>query len=128
MSILTHIFFTRLFRLQPGMRRLFPLADPESREFAATFFRFVVLHLHASSQLHELLARFGHRGMLDHVTVAEIDAIELSIVGAFREIEGDAWNVATAHAWEVVYAWAWGAMRAGSRERGVRSSPPRSPE
>ncbi len=114
---LTHAFFTRLFEHVPALQGVFPVADTDKRAFAASFFRFVVMHLRSDEALHVLLEQFGERGLLDHVSIAQIDAIGLSMLGALRELEGTSWTVETSSAWEHAYTWTWSTIRHGARAR-----------
>jgi len=114
---LTRAFFARLFEQVPALREVFPIADTDKRVFATTFFRFVVMHLRSDEALYGLLERFGERGLLDHVSIAQIDAIGLSMLGALRELEGTSWTTETSRAWEHAYTWTWSTIRHGARGR-----------
>jgi hemoglobin-like flavoprotein len=112
---LTVAFFACLFKLRPHLRRTFPDKDYDKRTFAATFFRFIVEHLDSEEELGELLERFGQRGLLDHVTLEDSDAIGRSILGALCELEGEFWDAQTARAWKTAYAWTYAVIRDGAR-------------
>lgn len=112
LSCLADAFWARTLAAQPALRRLFS-DDLEQRGIAMSFFSFVVTNLRATDVLCELLERMGQRGLLQHVTISEVEDVVKSLFETLREFEGDDWTVDTAHAWALALTWTLATIRRG---------------
>lgn len=113
-------FFTRVHEASPRLRRIFPHDDLDKRTLAREMFDLVALHLDAQTELRSLLERMGRRGLLDSVSVREIDAISAALLSVLREFDS-AWSDDVERAWDTVFAWVVAALRRGTGVRRGRA-------
>jgi len=115
-SAATLAFFASVQRASSRVRRVFKADDLDQRVLAKEVFDVVVGHLQSPRELRSLLERMGRRGLVDAVSLSDIEAIGAALRETLRDFDEE-WSSDVERAWSAVWIWAVAAVRRGHAVR-----------
>jgi hypothetical protein len=105
------ISFCEELAQHPRLGAVFPVGDVEKRDLAVSFLDLVATNLRSPDRVGQVLERMGARGLLNGLSLDDVDGITKSFLTALGSFESDAWTRETEHAWTLACAWTIAVIR-----------------